>query len=294
MTPATVGTRAGDPGTGCCGAGRTEGIRRSHALCKFPGAQPVRRFLGWDLKRRTPRAGASGRVRAERAGTPPQSPRPATPSPRPQGKGKVGDPGTPRGPGPRVARGREKPARCTHCLALAAGREGAHLRSPPGAGAGRGAGRRRAVPRGRRARMHSPRRCRSTSRLLSSTGSAPASQAAAASIALPAAASARHCAPGPARRGHMLRPRLGRSDPRRGPAWLRAWTAGPCCGARGAPSSLSRPPGKTGAGRLPSRGSGGGAQKPEPGTGKGVGLVSALPTTAGMSRPNPWRRRLLW
>lgn len=71
-----------------------------------------------------------------------------------------------------------------------------------------------AIPRGRRAPVQCPRRSRGTSSLRSSTGSAPASQAATASIALPAAAAARHCEPGPARRGHMLRPRLGRSDPR--------------------------------------------------------------------------------
>lgn len=42
----------------------------------------------------------------------------------------------------------------------------------------------------------------------SSPSSAAGSQAPAASIALPAATTARHCAPSPARRGHMLRPRL--------------------------------------------------------------------------------------
>lgn len=50
-----------------------------------------------------------------------------------QGQGR--GPGAPRGP----AGVGEKPARCPHCLAPAAGREGAHLRSPPGALAGRAA-----------------------------------------------------------------------------------------------------------------------------------------------------------
>lgn len=96
--------------------------------------------LEWDPKRLTPRAGSSGRVRAAHAGTPPQSPPPASQTPRCHSKGKIGDPGAPGGPAPGFVSGGKKPARCPHCLAPAAGRQGAHLRSPPGAVAGRAAG----------------------------------------------------------------------------------------------------------------------------------------------------------
>lgn len=109
-----------------------EGTRRSHALGKFPRAQPGPQVPASGILAAHTARGALGRVRATHARTPPpQSPGRATPSPRSQGQGKVGNPGP--------AGGGEKPARCPHCLAPAAGREGAHLRSPPGALAGRAA-----------------------------------------------------------------------------------------------------------------------------------------------------------
>lgn len=207
--------------------------------------------LEWDPKRLTPRAGSSGRVRAAHAGTPPQSPPPASQTPRSHSKGKIGDPGAPGGPDPgfREWRGEARPL-----PPLSGSRRGPSGRSPEVSAWRRGPQSRWVVLRGRHTRLPSPPLPRSTSSLRSSTSSAPASQAAAASIALPAAAAARHCAPGPARRGHMLHRRLGRSDPRRGPARLRPYSAGRRCGAPDAPSSLLRPPAVARARLLPSQG----------------------------------------
>lgn len=110
---AAAGTPAGDPGTACRGAGRREGIRRSHALGKFPRTQHVRRF---------PRVGSQaahtargflreGPRRTRRDTAPKSTVRLADPTLH--SKGKIGDPGAPGvgGPGPgfREWRGEARP-----------------------------------------------------------------------------------------------------------------------------------------------------------------------------------------
>ncbi|XP_021066907.1 uncharacterized protein LOC110330939 [Mus pahari] len=115
------------------------------------------------------------------------APRPP-PAVRAHTRGKVG---VSRGP-----RRREKPP-AAHCLFPRP--RGSSPAVSQGAAVERAIGERRA-PRER----PSPPSLRSSS---SRPSSAAGSQASAASIALPAAATARHCAPSPARRGHMLRPR---------------------------------------------------------------------------------------
>lgn len=218
------GTR--DPGTRdrTPGAGSQEGIRRLRALGKFPGRCPSAGSPS-GVQRRAPRAGACGSGRAAHARTPPEvhGPPRRTHAPRARpGPGR--EPRAPPGRGPGTASGGEKPARCP----LSGSGRGPTGRSPESPrGARRQSGRTGpSAPRGRRTPLPRPWPPRGTGSLRSSSSSAPASQAAAASIALPAAAAARHCAPGPARRGHMLRRRPGRSDPRRGPARRRPWAAG--------------------------------------------------------------------
>lgn len=164
----------------------------------------------------------------------------AGPAGPPQGQRR--EPRAPAGPAPGAAKGAEQPARCPHCLAAAAGAEGAHLRSPPGAEAGRAGAQRPAVPRGRRTRLPSPRspqprqppqQPQQRTRLSGGRGlhCSPRRRRRAALRARPRA------------RGHMLRRRLGRSDPRRGPARPRPWTAGRPREAPVVRSSLLRPRG---------------------------------------------------
>lgn len=197
------------------------------------GAHAARRLLG----------GCGRRTRPDAA--PQTTAGPAEPT-----KVKGGSPRAPPGPTLGAANGAEKPARCPHCLAAAAGGEGAHLRSPPGAEAGGAGAQRRAVPRGRRTRLPSPRhqqppqQPQQRTRLSGGRGlhCSPRRRRRAALRARPRA------------RGHMLRRRLGRSDPRRGPARPRPWTAGRPREAPAVPSSLRRPRGGVRTGRLLSQG----------------------------------------
>lgn len=209
------------------------------------GAQPTHSCLAG-----TPSSAAPRRVlSAGRQGT--------LPGARPQGQGKVGNPG------------RRGDARPLPPLSVPGrGPAGAHLRPRPEP---RRAERLTATGGpARAAGARQPATAPSTSSLRSSASREPASQAAEASIALPAAATARHCAPGPARRGHVLRRRPERSDPRRGPARLRPGTAWPAA-PRGPLARSGQPPPCGCPGTRSTR--------------RGLGWVSALPTTAGHGRP---------
>lgn len=148
------------------------------------------------------------------------------------------------------------------------------------------------APRQRRTQLPSERLPRSTSSLHSSTSAVPASQAAAASIALPAAAAARHCAPGPAPRGHMLRRRLGRSDPRRCPARLAPGPPRAAAGHR-MPRVPLRPSGNGARQTAPLPGS---AQKPGASRREGPRIDHCLPTSVRVSPEvwlNAWGLKLL-
>lgn len=176
---------AGDPGTGQ-GAGRSAGLSESHALLrKFPGCSPLagssQRPTDAHAPHRSRREGlrrAWGRRPKTSAGR--ASPRPG------QGRSLA------RAPLERKA---------TRCPLSVPATEGSSPAVSLGAAVERATGERR-VPQER----PSPPSLRSL-RSSSHPSSAAGSQAPAASIALPAAAAARHCAPSPARRGHMLRPR---------------------------------------------------------------------------------------
>lgn len=172
---------------------RAERVPRSRQV---PGVQPVRRFLAGTHGR-----ASSARVRrtrtAPRVGSPPRDLcRPPEPTPRTRSESRAG---------PAAGRSHQLPIVCPRDRgALTCGFTARH---------GGGSDDRQRASRER----PSPRSLRS-----SSLSSATSSQAPAASIALPAAATARHCAPSPARRGHMLRPRLAsaartRARPSRGP-----------------------------------------------------------------------------
>jgi hypothetical protein len=176
-----VGAR-GDPGTGCRGAGRCAGTTRSHALGKFPGRSQPAGFLAGIQRRapcaRVPRAGS-----APRTGTPPKSKVASPWAPRAQSRGSRAEGRSP--PAVPIVWLRPRPDQALTCSP--AWRPGWRSSWPAtGDPRERGGGRTRpAEPPGSDGDSGSP-------------SSAPASQAPAASIALPAAAAARHCAPGPA------------------------------------------------------------------------------------------------
>lgn len=195
--------------------GRTENLKGRTLSASYRGAARPQVPRVGSRAAHTRRLVPPGRVHAARAGTPPRSPRPAQPSPLTQGRGKVGNPGPPQGAwaGGSPGKGRSPPAAPIVWL------------RPPGPGE-----RSPDVPAGSRGWEKwldsggDPARAAGASAMsaaLPRQQPPPAAPAAhpplrrpTASIALPAAAAAPLRKPGPARRGHMLRPRLGRSDPR--------------------------------------------------------------------------------
>lgn len=262
---AAAAAGAGDPGQEPARGGRGEpegptlsASSRGAARPQVPRvetkeAHAARRVLG-ECRRRT------------RPDTAPKTT--AGPAEPTQGQGRESR--APPGPSPGAAKGAEKPARCP-IVSPAAGGEGAHLRSPSGAEAGRAAAQRRAVPRGRRARLPSPR--------------LPAAPAAS------AAASAAHP---PLRRPRP--PLLSPPPPPRGTARPapRAWSHAPPAPRALGPAPRPRPasplgrwapPRGTRRPEFPPAPSRRGAHRPAPlpgeprhcalGPGKGVGLVTA-------------------
>lgn len=172
---------AGDPGTGQ-GAGRSAGLSESHALGKFPGCSPLAGSSQGPTDVHAPHRSRREGLRRAWGRRPKTSAGRASPRPG-QGRSLA------RAPPEREA---------TRCPLSVPATEGSSPAVSQGAAVEKATGERR-VPRERPSWP--------SLRSSSSPSSAAGSQAPAASIALPAAATARHCAPSPARRGHMLRPR---------------------------------------------------------------------------------------